>query len=130
MARASDESPAARAVARGECIGHVSQFPLDEVRLVTVGHTEVGVVRTASGIYGMRNRCPHMGAPICAGDVVGTFEPSAPDEFDYHPERPAVRCPWHRWEWSLETGTAIGKTTKGRLKLYRVEVVDDRVYVR
>lgn len=110
-------------------VGHVGDFPPGEFRLVRVGSTEVGVILTSEGLAAMRNHCPHMGADICRGEVVGTMRDSAPDEFDYDPEHLAIQCPWHRWQWSLRDGAALGRVTNRRLRLYDVEVEGDDVYL-
>jgi nitrite reductase (NADH) small subunit len=87
-------------------------------------------VRTSQGFFAVRNRCPHQAAPICSGLVSGTMEPSAPGELSYSEETLVVTCPWHRWEFELDSGESYGRVSGKRLVTYPVEVDDDgEVYV-
>ena len=66
-------------------------------------------MRTARGFYAVNNRCPHQGADLCAGLLTDTtMAPSRPHEFVVSHEQLILACPWHRWEFDLETGRAIG----------------------
>ena len=42
------------------------------------------------------NRCPHEGAALCRGRLVGLMAADRPGEL--------LRCPWHGWEFDLRTG--------------------------
>lgn len=110
-------------------LGSVNEFPLGEFRLFDLPRGSVGVVRTNEGIYAVRNRCPHMGGPICSGELAGTTLPSAPDEIVYGLRGDVLRCPWHGWEFRVSSGEAVFNMSKRRLIKYPVEVVDGRVIV-
>jgi nitrite reductase (NADH) small subunit len=110
-------------------VGAVEDFELGRFRVFTLDGRPVGVVRTEQGFFAVRNRCPHQGAEVCAGRVTGTMQPSAPGEFVYSDENLVVMCPWHRWEFLLETGESYCRVTTKRLVTYEVEVEDDEVYV-
>lgn len=110
-------------------IGAVEDFELDRFRVFDLEGRPVGVVRTADGFYAVRNRCPHQGADICSGIVSGTMSPSDPGEYVYSDERKVVTCPWHRWEFDLETGAAVQAISKKKLVTYPVEVRDGKVAV-
>jgi nitrite reductase/ring-hydroxylating ferredoxin subunit len=97
--------------------------------VVRVGGREIGVVRDpATGtLHAVRNRCPHSGAPLCLGLVVdravgrpGAYERSG---------RPVLRCPWHGWEYDLETGRCVDDPGL-RAAVYPVRVENGRVLVR
>ena len=110
-------------------LGEVQDFPLGRFRVFEISGRPVGVVRTAQGLYAVRNRCPHQGAEICAGRVSGTMLPSAPFEYEYSETTLVVACPWHRWEFELASGRSYGRVTNKRLVTYPVEVEGDQVYV-
>lgn len=110
-------------------VGAEDEFELDRFRLFELDGRPVGVVRTASGFFAVRNRCPHQGAAICAGLVSGTMAASGPREYVYRDERRVLACPWHRWEFDMETGASVGAITKKRLVTYPVRVEDGRVIV-
>jgi nitrite reductase/ring-hydroxylating ferredoxin subunit len=70
-----------------------------------------------------------MSAPVCRGKIHGTFLPSAPGQFVFGLDDQVLQCPWHGWEYSLETGESLFSTYRGRLRVYTTEVRDERVYV-
>jgi nitrite reductase (NADH) small subunit len=107
----------------------VEEFPMGRFRVLELAGRPVGVVRTEQGFFAVRNRCPHQGANICAGTVSGTMVPSRPFEYEYSEETLVVACPWHRWEFELETGVSFGRMTNKRLVTYPVEVDGGQVYV-
>jgi nitrite reductase (NADH) small subunit len=111
--------------------GAAATFELDRFRILELGGRSVGVVRTGRGFFAVHNRCPHQGAEVCAGLLTGgTMVASRPHEYVYTHDALVVVCPWHRWEFDLETGRTIGGISSKRLAVYAVEVLDDQVYVR
>lgn len=110
-------------------VGAVDDFEDGRFKVLDIDGRPVGVVRTAQGFFAVRNRCPHQGADICAGTVGGTMVASAPHEYEYRNDTLVVACPWHRWEFELETGASFGRVTNKRLVTYVVEVEDGEVYV-
>jgi len=99
-------------------------------RLVArVGGREVGVVwDAASGTaHGVRNRCPHSGAPLCLGRV-RERESGTPGAYALAGGR-VLRCPWHGWEFDLETGACLDDGAL-RAAVYPVEIAGDIVRVR
>lgn len=115
---------------RGHRVGAVSDFELDRFRVTEIEGKEVGVVRTARGFFAVNRRCPHQGADLCAGMLAETtMAPSRPHEYVLSRERLILSCPWHRWEFDLATGRAVGDVTRKRMAVYPVEVVGDDVVV-
>jgi nitrite reductase/ring-hydroxylating ferredoxin subunit len=109
--------------------GTIDQYELDQFRIVEVPGGSIGVVRTARGFFAVRNRCPHMGADVCLGKITSTMLPAQPFEYRLGLESAVVRCPWHRWEFLVDTGESIGQITNKRLVTYEVEIDGDDVYV-
>lgn len=110
--------------------GSVDAFVLNRFRIVDTPAGSVGVVRTDDGFYAVLNRCPHMGAPVCVGtDLTNSTTPSRPFEYRVGYQARVVRCPWHRWEFRVDTGESIGNTNKGRLLRFSVIVEGEQVYV-
>lgn len=113
-------------------LGRVDDFPLDEFHLVDVDGIEVGVLRSSDGrIRVVRNRCPHRLGPICEGRVTGTMLPCEDSTArDYGMANTVIRCPWHSYEFDLDTGRALFGTFNGRLRIYETVVQDGRLYAR
>jgi nitrite reductase/ring-hydroxylating ferredoxin subunit len=47
-------------------------FPSGEWRIVEVGGRSIGVFRVGESFYGIRNRCPHQGGPLCLGHPISS----------------------------------------------------------
>ena len=99
---------------------------LDELRaegrlVARVNGREVGVVWDAAAgrAHGVRNRCPHSGAPLCSGRI-REREGGAPGAYVLTGQR-VLRCPWHGWEFDLRSGRCLDDGAL-RVAVYPVEV--------
>jgi nitrite reductase/ring-hydroxylating ferredoxin subunit len=111
-------------------VGPVETFTTGKFVVTTVNDTEIGIVRLASDEFrAVRNWCPHKGAPICRGIVGGTWPPSPPGELAYDRAGKVLVCPWHGFEYDLDTGRELFQAVPTRLRLYPVSVRDNHVYV-
>ena len=103
-------------------------FPAGPRTIVRVGGREIGVFHTDAGLYALRNVCPHQGAPLCLGTVTGTTLPSAPGEYVWGLDGRVLRCPWHGWEFDLETGVGLYDPYRHeRVATYEVRIEGDDV---
>jgi nitrite reductase (NADH) small subunit len=98
-------------------------------KIVSVQGRNIGLIKTNGEVYAVRNICPHKAAPVCRGLVRGTMMPSEPGEFVFGLENRVLQCPWHGWEFNLETGQPIHGGRKSRLTLYNVVVEQKSVFV-
>jgi nitrite reductase/ring-hydroxylating ferredoxin subunit len=103
-------------------IGRVDEFPEGERRIVAIGLRSIGVFRAGGRFYALRNRCPHQGGPLCEGTVQPWVESRAPGEFRLREGRYRVACPWHNWEYDLETGESWFDPRGSRVRPYPVSV--------
>jgi nitrite reductase (NADH) small subunit len=110
-----------------QVVGHVGEVRSDGCRLVDVQGRRVGVISVEDTFYAVADRCPHMGASMCQGTVSGTFVPAAPHELIYGRHDRVIRCPWHGWEFDLETGRSLLEPERFGLKTYPVTVEDSMV---
>src|SRR5260370_22482274 len=86
-------------------VGSVDRFPPGKPSYVEISGKDVCVVRTLSDrFYAVKNRCPHQGAPLCLGEVDGAFVSPAPGVFEFSTDYHVIRCPYHGYEYDLETG--------------------------
>jgi nitrite reductase/ring-hydroxylating ferredoxin subunit len=115
-ARAGSEHRVARAeeIAEGERL------------LVSVDGLEVGVFRVRGTLHAWENSCVHQGGPVCTGRVLGRTELILDaDKTALREERSTeeihIACPWHGWEFNLETGVCPALPSR---KLRRVEVAE------
>lgn len=110
-------------------VGPEDSFPLGAFRVFDIRGRSIGVVRSPAGWFAIRNRCPHQGAPLCAGRVTGTMLPGAPDSYRWSMDGQVVRCPWHGWEFDLDTGRSLFGVSRDRAATYPVRLDGGRVFV-
>ena len=68
------------------------------------------------------DRCPHEGASLCRGQIIGLAESDEPGHYRMVREGEFVRCPWHGWEFDLKTGRSWCDPARTRVKSYDVSV--------
>jgi nitrite reductase (NADH) small subunit len=107
-------------------VGSVADLEREGRVIARVEGREVGVVRVAGGLRGVRNRCPHHGGPLCLGTVEERLvgEPGAYELSG----AAALRCPWHGWEFDPETGACLDDPAL-RVAVYPAKADDGRVLV-
>jgi nitrite reductase (NADH) small subunit len=110
-------------------IGTVGELRSDGCRVVELDGRQVGVISVDDEFFAIYDRCPHMGASMCRGTVCGTFVPAGPHELVYGRHNRVIRCPWHGWEFDLDTGRSLLEPKRLGLKTYRVTVEDGDVVV-
>ncbi len=108
-------------------VGAVDDVRREGCRVVDVDGRPVGVISVGEDFYAVADRCPHMGASMCTGSLSGTLVPSAPHELVYGMDQRVLRCPWHGWEFDLESGRSLLEPRRFGLKTYRVTQRDGQV---
>jgi len=112
-------------------VGLVEDFPTGACRLVTVQGKEIGIIHAGGGrFYAVLNHCPHRGGPVCAGRLGGTMLPTQPGSLAYGMVGQVLQCPWHGWEFDLETGKTMFSISNARLKMYAVLIQNGQVRLR
>lgn len=101
------------AIAGFVAVGRVSQFRDRRGRVVDVGGEKVAVFRVGDRFYALQDACPHMGASLADGTIVG--------------ER--VRCLWHDWTFDLASGQSDMRAW-ACARVFEVCVDRGRVFVR
>jgi len=109
-------------------IGPLDQFPAGLITIVKAAGREIGVVNMDSRLYAIRNVCPHQSGPLCRGKLAYRLAPSEPGSIEFLLTRLVVTCPWHGWEFDVETGRALYDDSM-RVATYPIEVVSGRVVV-
>jgi nitrite reductase (NADH) small subunit len=100
-----------------------------ETRIVELAGRSIGIHRTSEQIYAIRNVCPHQGAELCRGVVGSTMLPSDAHTYVVGLQERVIRCPWHGWEFDMQTGRSLFDPEHVRVKTYRVVVEDGTVIV-
>jgi nitrite reductase (NADH) small subunit len=88
--------------------------------------TTVAVFNVEGQVFAVGNNCPHHGGPLCHGRISGTHLPSQPHEYRYGREGRVLTCPWHGWEFDIESGRAVFDPSV-RAKVYEARVEDGQI---
>ncbi|MGH3022877.1 MAG: Rieske (2Fe-2S) protein [Gaiellaceae bacterium] len=109
-------------------VGSVADLERDGRLIARVNGREVGVVAEPDGtLHGIRNRCPHHGGPLCLGRISERVE-GEPGLYALA-GRCVLRCPWHGWEFDLDTGACLDEPSL-RAAVYAARREEGRVLVQ
>lgn len=103
-------------------VGRADDVPDGSRLIVDVNGRSVGIFNVAGTYYALLNRCPHRGAQLCRGQLVGSIESDAPGEIRYVEDSVFLVCPWHGWEYDLKTGQSWFDPQRCRVRPYPVDV--------
>ncbi len=114
-------------------VGNEAEFEEEGRKVIDHDGLEIGVFRIKGGFYAYENHCAHQGGPVCQGRIFKRVEEDvAPDGtsagFRFSDDRIHIVCPWHGYEYDLETGVFPTNETV-RLRKFEVTVRDGDVYV-
>jgi nitrite reductase (NADH) small subunit len=86
---------------------------------------QIGVLRAKGAIHAFLNLCPHQGGPVCEGVLVHKPEEIIAEDKTYRGMRFSddlhLVCPWHGWEFNVETGRCAGD---GKHAVRKFDVVE------
>ena len=114
-------------------VGPAAEFDELDRKIILDDGRKIGVFKVNGRFVAYENTCRHQGGPVCEGKIVGKVEAVLEDDRNVVREKHSatkknLACPWHGYEYNLETGEAQGDAS---LKLRAFEVVerDGMVYV-
>ncbi|WP_326837710.1 Rieske 2Fe-2S domain-containing protein [Amycolatopsis rhabdoformis] len=103
-------------------VSRLDEFPPGERRIVQAGRRSIGVFRVGDRFYAINNHCPHMGGPLCLGRTKPWVTSTGPGDYATAEEEALVACPWHGWEYDLETGRSFLGPGEPPARTYAVSV--------
>jgi 3-phenylpropionate/trans-cinnamate dioxygenase ferredoxin component len=95
-------------------IGVLSDFPLNEQKIIDLEDEFVLVLRTPSGFWAIEDRCSHDDNELFGGEVVGK----------------EIKCPRHGARFDLESGQALCLPAVRAVRTYNVVVSDQEVFLQ
>jgi len=103
-------------------VAKVDEIAPGDSKIVKVNGREVGVFNVGGEFFAFSNRCPHAGAELCKGIIVGLMRADEPGV--YRVDRPGefLRCPWHGWEFDLRTGQSYCDPKSTKVRQFQVKV--------
>ncbi len=104
----------------------LTELPPGESTTVKAFGTTVALFNIEGELFAVGNNCPHQGGPLCYGRVSGAHLHSRPHEYCYGREGRVLVCPWHGWEFDIESGQTMFDPSV-RVKTYGVQVQDGEV---
>jgi nitrite reductase/ring-hydroxylating ferredoxin subunit len=105
-------------------VGRASDVADGERLIVSVNNRSIGIFNIDGKFYGLPNTCPHKGAEMCRGVLLGELSSSGPGDFVYDSAKKYVACPWHGWEFDVATGQSYFDPARTRVRTYAVDVED------
>jgi nitrite reductase/ring-hydroxylating ferredoxin subunit len=78
--------------------------------VVDINDYTIGLFRIDGKLYAYENTCPHQGGPVCQGLVIPAVRELLTKEqhstgYAFDEAEMRIVCPWHGYEFSIETGT-------------------------
>jgi nitrite reductase/ring-hydroxylating ferredoxin subunit len=114
-------------------VGRIDDLTEGRRILARIDDRDVFVFEREGRLYAFENVCRHMGGPVGEGLLIGKVEAVLDDEKRllyerFSKEEIHLVCPWHGWEYDIETGECVANR---RIKLRRYEAVQrgEDVYV-
>ena len=95
-------------------IGTLTDFPLNEQKIIDLEVEYVLVLRTESGFWAIEDRCSHDDNELFGGEVVGK----------------EIKCPRHGARFDLESGQALCLPAVRAVRTYNVVVSDQDVFLQ
>lgn len=113
-------------------VGAVEDLPPGSRKIVEHEGVSVGVFNIDGEYFALLNRCLHDGGPVCRGrvknELIGTYEQPGKRIRERFEGPPAITCPWHGWEYEIQTGNHVGDAGLS-LPTFDVTVEEGTVYV-
>jgi 3-phenylpropionate/trans-cinnamate dioxygenase ferredoxin component len=94
-------------------IGVLSDFPLNEQKIIDLEDEFVLVLRTESGFWAIEDRCSHDDNELFGGEVIGR----------------EIKCPRHGARFDLETGRALCLPAVRAVRTYQVLLENENVFL-
>ena len=102
-------------------VATLGEIPVGGRKVVTPAGREICVFNVNGEHHALINRCPHEGAALSYGHVLGCFESKRPGEYALTRPGEMLRCPWHGWEFDVRSGQSWFDP-KLRVRRYEVRI--------
>jgi nitrite reductase/ring-hydroxylating ferredoxin subunit len=107
----------------------LEEIPPGSSKVVSIGRLSIGIFNVDGRLFALSNTCPHRGGPLCTGPRGGIMAPGESGEYRYEMDGMWIRCPWHHWEYNLETGRSFVDPDRYRAIVYPVRLDGTSVIV-
>ena len=111
-------------------VASVGEIAPGASKLVTVKGREIGVFNIKGEFFALANKCPHEGAALCRGKLVGLALSDEPGQYRLTRQGELLKCPWHGWEFDVRTGQSYCEPERIQVRSYPVEVAEGQRVVQ
>ena len=105
-------------------VARAADIPVGGRQVVTIRGRQIVLFNVKGEYRAFLNRCPHKGAELCYGVLVGLVEGDEVGEFRYSRQGEMLRCPYHGWEFDLKTGQSYCDPDSVKVRQYNIEIED------
>ena len=88
-------------------VATVGEIAPGSSKLITVKGREIGLFNVKGEYFALANKCPHEGASLCRGKLVGLALSDEPGHYRLTRQGELLKCPWHGWEFDVRTGQSL-----------------------
>ena len=103
-------------------VATAQEIPEGGRKLVTVRGRQIGIFNHGGEYFALLNRCPHQGAELCKGTLIGLATSKEPGHFELTRQGEMLKCPWHGWEYDIRTGQSWCDPNDTKVRAYPVTV--------
>jgi nitrite reductase/ring-hydroxylating ferredoxin subunit len=114
--------PGPEAWATRYVVARVADIPEGGRLIVEVAGREIGIFKIDGQLHGLLNRCPHVGGPLCEGQLLNVINAPEPGRVSLDTSRFLLACPWHNWEFDIKTGKSYVDPARLRARSIPVKV--------
>jgi nitrite reductase/ring-hydroxylating ferredoxin subunit len=101
-----------------------------EWRTVVVDGASIVVIKTPDGGFrALRDICPHQGVPLSLGKLQPIVVGDDVGVYDLAPDRFMLRCPWHGYEFDVDSGRCLADPEHVRVRTYPVTIEEGSVCI-
>ncbi len=111
-------------------VAAAGEIPPGGRKLVTVRGRQIGIFNHAGEYFALLNRCPHQGAELCKGKLIGLATSREPGHFELTRQGEMLKCPWHGWEYDIRTGQSWCDPNDTKVRAYPVTVEHGEALVK
>jgi len=105
-----------------QVVARASEVAPGSCKIVSARGRQIGLFKVGGDYFALSNRCPHKGAELCRGRIVGLAQSSTPGDYRLSRLGEFIRCPWHGWEFDIRTGQSWCDPKSVRARQFHVTV--------
>ena len=103
-------------------VAAVADVPPGQGRRIAVAGRDIALFNVDGAFFALSDRCPHEGASLAAGRLVGLAEADEPGQYRLTRKNEFLRCPWHGWEFDMRNGQSWFDPKRFKVRSYPVAV--------